>query len=234
MKIHCIIHERFEGIGCIRDWIVLKRHTVSFTCIYNQEAFPNPESFDFLIIMGGSMSVYREDIFPVLVNEKKFIRECIRLNKTIIGICLGAQLLADILGAKVYRGMEKEIGWFPVNMKKETLPHSLQTLPGSIMAFHWHGDTFNLPEKASLFASSQATPNQGFFFGEKILALQFHYEVNGEALIEMIENAGNELSERRPFIQNPDEIIDGLKYVDENNRIMFEILDFLESKTEKP
>lgn len=231
MKIHCIIHESFEGIGCIKDWIALKKHKVSFTLVFNNEKFPNPADIDWLIIMGGGMSVYEEDKYPQLTQEKEFIRKCIDTKKTILGICLGSQFLADSLGAKVYPAKEKEIGWFPVLLYKNNLPVPLKSLPGSLMAFHWHGDTFDIPKNAVGFASSELTPNQGFFYDENILALQYHYEVDEYAVRKMVQNAEKELSEKGRFIQSSEKIIEGIRYVKENNSIMFRMLDYLESKT---
>ncbi|NJK84994.1 MAG: hypothetical protein HC906_02460 [Bacteroidales bacterium] len=129
MNIHCIIHEKYEGIGCIHTWIRNKNHSVTFTKVYDEEPFPDTSQFDWLIIMGGSMSVYEEDKYPVIKIEKEFIGKCIHENKTILGICLGAQFLAAVLGSKVYPGKEREIGWFPILINKENLPLPLRFIP---------------------------------------------------------------------------------------------------------
>lgn len=231
MRIHCIIHEPFEGIGCIKKWIQLKGHSLSFTLTFNKEAFPKTENFDWLIIMGGGMSVYEDKKYPGLRTEKRFLKKVIKEKKTILGICLGSQFLADALGAKVYPAIEKEIGWFPLTLNKDNWPEQLQSLPQTITVFHWHGDTFDLPDNTVHLASSELTLNQAFLYNDNALALQYHYEVDEEAVKLMIEHADEELSAKGLYIQKKEQIVEGLKYVEENNKIMFQILDYLESKT---
>ncbi len=114
LRIHCLLHEDFEGIGCIADWISLHGHDVSFTEFYQDAALPPGNKVDFLIIMGGSMSVNDEATLPWLADEKVFVKALIDANKPVLGICLGAQLIANVLGASVYPNSSKEIGWLPV------------------------------------------------------------------------------------------------------------------------
>ena len=114
MRIHSIEHEPFEGLANIEVWAKSKGHTITRTRIYKNEGFPDIDDFDWLIIMGGSMSTYEEEKYPWLIPEKKFIGDAIAKKKLLLGICLGSQLIADVLGGKVSPNTYKEIGWFPV------------------------------------------------------------------------------------------------------------------------
>ena len=132
--------------------------------------------FDWLIILGGPMNIYEEDKYPWLSKEKEFIHQAIASDKIVLGICLGAQLMADVLGGKVQRNVHREIGWFPVKLMPESKASRIfRVLPEEFMALHWHGDTFELPPGAVHTAESQACKNQAFELG-KAIGLQFHLE----------------------------------------------------------
>jgi GMP synthase-like glutamine amidotransferase len=225
MRIHCIRHEPFEGLAAINYWIQSNNFQLSFTQVYLGEQFPSVDNFDFLIIMGGSASVYDNERFPWLKEEKKFIQKAISHNKKILGICLGAQLLADALESKVYKGPGKEIGWFPLEFNITGLP-GLKFLPENLEVFHWHGDTFDIPEGAICIGSSELIPNQGFLFGRNVIALQFHCEMNVEQLTAMIDAAGHELMEGEPYIQSAKKIMEKVHLITSNNKLMFDFLDY--------
>jgi GMP synthase-like glutamine amidotransferase len=228
MRIHFLMHETFEGPGCIDDWIKQKGYTVKISRTFLREPYPGMEYFDWLIIMGGTMSVFEEEKYNWLKTEKEFIRQSVESGKIILGICFGAQLVAEVLGAKVYQAKEKEIGWFPVNLIKSNLPSILKTLPANPTVFHWHGDTFDLPEGAIHLASSEANVNQAFLYRNKVLALQYHHEINKKAMNLMLENMGKQLKKDR-YVQAADEIMSGANHINENNLIMFMIMDFLDT-----
>ncbi len=227
MKIHFVLHETFEGPGCMNDWIKLKGYQVSLNRTFLHETYPAMDQFDWLIIMGGTMSTNEEDKHRWLHAEKKFILKSVESGKIILGICFGAQLIAEVLGAKVYEAKEKEIGWFPVNLIKNNLPEELNTLPESTTVFHWHGDTFDLPDGAIRLASSETTINQAFLYRDKVIALQYHHEVTKEAIGLMLDNLGWQLKKDR-YVQSVEEIMKGTGHISENNRIMFKILDYLD------
>src|SRR5579871_6354431 len=147
IRFHCIQHVPFETPGNIQIWAKEKGHSLSYTHIYNNEELPAINDFDVLIIMGGPMSIHDEKEFSWLKKEKEFIKSAIQENKKILGICLGSQLIADALGAKVYNNKEKEIGFMPVKFFKDNSEE---------IVFHWHGETFDLPEGATLRASTEA------------------------------------------------------------------------------
>lgn len=224
MKIHCIRHEPFEGLGYIEDWIKKSRHSLEYTLIYKNEAFPETIDFDMLIVMGGTASVYEESKYKWILEEKKFIRNVLGKSKKILGICFGAQIIASVLGSRVYPGTCKEIGWFPVRFKKELL-NDFQFLPEDITSFHWHGDTFDIPPGALHIASSACTPNQGFIMGEQVVALQFHPEMNRKAVHSLLSVAGNELVPES-YIQSKEEILRE-DYFKENNQLMLKFLEYL-------
>ncbi len=219
MKAHCIMHVPFEGPGYIEDWFNSHGIQLIFWRLYESNKLPDPHDIDFLLIMGGPMNIYEYEKFPWLKAEKSLLKTCIAQGKKILGICLGSQIIADVLGEKAYKGSEKEIGWFPVAGDKNILP-------GSFIPFHWHGETYNLPDGADHLASSLVTKNQAFSYNKNVLALQFHLEVN-EALIEgLLKNASNDLT-AGDWVQNPEGIRNGLEHADLNRKALFRMLENL-------
>ena len=180
--------------------------------------------FDFLIVMGGPMSVHDEDKYPWLKKEKEFIRSAIENKKIVIGICLGSQLIAEVLGSKVYQNKEKEIGWFPIKFShSENSNKILNSLPQELEVFHWHGDTFNLPKSSIHLAESKCTKNQAFVL-DKIIGLQFHLEITEKGLEKMINYCKGEL-DGSGFVQSEDEIKNSNFLCKKNNEFMFKLLD---------
>ncbi len=207
MRLHWLQHVPFEGLGIIEKWAIKKKTDISLTRLYDGEPLPGQEQFDWLVVMGGPMGVGDEKQFPWLTREKKFIENAIKEGKTVIGICLGAQIIADVLGAKIYKNKEKEIGWLPVDFTPEgigTLPFS--KFPSRFTVFHWHGDTFDIPEGAVHAAKSEACENQAFVYDSRVLGLQFHMETTMESAKLLIENCASDITEG-PFIQQPEEMV---------------------------
>lgn len=233
LKIHHLQHVPFESIGMIKDW--MQEHHIQHTAthLYNNEALPEIHDFDCLIIMGGPMSVNDEDEIKWLKAEKELIKEAIEADKTVVGICLGAQLIANVLGAKVYKNKEKEIGFFPLQSvilseaKSLDIINKLQSLFDNKTVFHWHGETFDLPENATLLASSVACINQAFLYKKNVLGLQFHLEMDEAAIEKIIKNCRAELIESQ-FIQSEEIIRQEMKkHIAENRRMLFDIMDGL-------
>ncbi|HXS56426.1 MAG TPA: type 1 glutamine amidotransferase [Hanamia sp.] len=225
LRIHYLQHVSFEGLGNIEEWATVHGHKLSVTKLYMDAVLPTPDSFDWLIIMGGPMSVYDEQKYSWLIAEKQFIKQAIAANKTVIGICLGSQLLAEALGAKVYPNEQKEIGWFPIEFTSDASSHSLFSnikIPKTV--FHWHGDTFDLPPNAIHLAHSKACKNQAFLFNKKVLGLQFHLEMSEIALRTMIENGRSELIEAK-YIQSEAMILSQKQFIEPNRKILFSILN---------
>jgi GMP synthase-like glutamine amidotransferase len=172
--------------------------------------------------MGGPMGAYDEDIYSWLHKEKIFIKESIGLNKKVIGICLGSQLLASAIGSNVYPNTEKEIGFFPV---KKVGTHSVfDGFPETAMVFHWHGDTFDLPKNAQLIFSTDICPNQAFICNNNVLGLQFHIEITEQLIQSWLIEGGDEFGKSR-YAQNKDSIIDGLKYIPTCNLLLDDLLN---------
>lgn len=157
--------------------LLARGHQLGCTRLYTNHALPEPGAFDALIVMGGPMGVYDEARLPWLVPEKLFIKQSILAGKRVLGICLGSQLLAEVLGGHVSKNAYREIGWWPVTRRADCHGSALASaFPEEAEVFHWHGDTFTLPEGAQLLCCSSGCRNQGFVWNERVLALQFHLE----------------------------------------------------------
>jgi GMP synthase-like glutamine amidotransferase len=208
MKLHYIQHVAFEGPANIQNWSQDHGRQISGTHIYRQEGLPGRDEFDWLVIMGGPMNIYEEKEYPWLATEKEFIAKAIEGHKIVLGICLGAQLIADVLGGRVMRNSHKEIGWFPVTLKPEGLSSKpFRGFPKEFPALHWHGDTFSLPPGAVMLAESEACPAQAFSAnGDRVLALQFHLESSVESVSALIQNCSDELVEGK-YIQRAETIL---------------------------
>jgi len=196
-------HVPFEGIAAIADWARERGHEVTGTEVYrfaatpdHSPAYPDLAAFDLLVVMGGPMSVYDDAEHPWLPAERTFIREAIAEGKRVLGICLGAQLIAVALGAQVVRAPRKEIGWYPVELTSAGRQAPVFAgFPDRFEAFHWHGDMFEIPEGAVWVASSAACPHQALALdGGRVVGLQFHLEETAESLALLVENAGHELA----------------------------------------
>lgn len=194
MRIHCLQHVPFEGPAAIADWATSRGHSLTISRLYLGEELPTPEVFDWLLVMGGPMNIYQEQQYPWLKAEKTCIDQALAANKTLLGICLGAQLLADRLGSRVYAGEEREIGWWPLNLTEAGRQSKLfGELDEALQAYHWHGDTFDLPAGAVCLASSSACLQQAFLYDQRVLGLQFHFEVTAESMKLLIDHCGEEI-----------------------------------------
>ncbi len=225
-KIHTLFHVPFEGLGCIDQWITENNHSATFTRFYEDFKLPETEEFDWLIVMGGPMGIHDEVEYPWLMMEKVFIRKAIESGKTVIGICLGSQLIANVLGAGVYANDQKEIGWFDIRLSETAKQLSLfDQFEDQFKVFHWHGDTYDLPAGSKHLFSSDHCRNQAFLYQDNVLGLQFHFEVTKKTLINMVEHGKEELAENNT-IQSASSILGETSYILENNRKMFRILDY--------
>lgn len=223
MRVHYIQHVPFEGLGYIETWLKENNRTITSTAVWNKPIFPSMNDFDFLIIIGGPMGVYDDHRYSWLSDEKNFIFDAIKAEKKIIGICLGAQLLACVLGATIYTNKYKEIGWFPIKIASSFTTWLGADLLEELTVFHWHGDTFDIPYGGENHASSAACNHQLFIYGDNILGLQFHLEATPESILAMLENENGELKES-PFIQTKEEILHAAAYFSEANILMKRIL----------
>lgn len=227
MRIHSLEHEPFEGLANIAVWAKSKGHSTTRTLLFKNEKLPDMSDFDWLVIMGGSMNIYEEEKYPWLAREKKFIKDAIASKKIVLGVCLGAQLIADVLGGRVSRNRYTEIGWYPVNLTKEARNSSIfSSFPEKFVAFHWHGDVFKMPPGAKKIAESKACENQAFETG-KAIGLQFHLDYSVESIELMLNHCSNEIVNGK-YIQEPDEIISQISNVSKTQRLLNLLLDSIE------
>lgn len=223
-RIHSLEHAPAEGAGKILDWAASRGHSVATTRLDLGEALPAPDDFDLLVIMGGAMNIYQHRDYPWLVAEKALIALAIEQRKALLGVCLGAQMIADALGARVVQNPEYEIGWFPVRFIDRQPP--FDGFAHESPAFHWHGDTFSLPPGARRTAESDACANQAFVFGERIVGLQFHVEVSTAAACGFCEGADDFLQPAR-FVQSREEIARAQPDLAATEAGLFRLLDHL-------
>ena len=226
MRVHYLQHVPFEGLGSIETWLRAANCQITSTYLYDSAVFPNIGDFDLLIIMGGSMSVNDESRFPWLANEKQFIQTAIEADKAVLGICLGAQLIASSVGARVLPNEHKEIGWFPVD---GTSPSSADVFqfPHELEVFHWHGETFELPDGAIRLARNNVCENQGFQLGRNVIGLQFHLETTPASAREIVANCSEELIPAS-YVQTEGRILDATSSQYATiNAVMGDVLNYL-------
>ena len=227
MRIHWLQHVPFEGLGCMSEWFLSRGHELSCTRLFEESALPVLEDFDWLVVMGGPMGVGDSSKFPWLIPEMDLIRSVIKNGKKIIGVCLGAQLMTAAMGAKVGKNPHKEIGWFPVNHTGGVNTVFAKNLPKTFDAFHWHGDTFDIPQGAENLLSSEATANQGFCVGRSALALQFHLELRLTDATRIAEACPDDLTPGT-YVQQPEEFTTKKDLFAKANKLMGRLLETLE------
>jgi GMP synthase-like glutamine amidotransferase len=215
-------HVPFETPGLIELWARERGHTVNRCRMHAGETLPSSEDFDFYVSMGGPMGVSDADRIPFLSREMELMRLAVRADKPALGVCLGAQLLAAALGARVFKNAHREIGWMPV--RKTGSPAAFANFPQSLPVLHWHGDTFDLPEGAEHALQSEACKNQAFVV-RRAVGLQFHLEMTEDSLQNIIQNCRDDLAPG-PFVQTEEEMMRGAAlYAGACKTALFGILD---------
>lgn len=196
-RILVLQHHPVETLGSIADALAGARLEFEYVRTFAGESVPRDiDSADGLVVMGGPMSVYETDRYPFIRDEIALIRKALDAGRPVLGVCLGSQLLAASLGARVTRGEAKEIGWYPVRLAAEAGEDPLMRgLPEAFTAFHWHGDVFELPRGAVALASSDLTAVQAFRYGAKAWGLLFHMEVTDESVHAMVREFTDEVTE---------------------------------------
>jgi GMP synthase (glutamine-hydrolysing) len=208
MKTLILRHTISTPPGTSLDWLERRKIPYEVLMVQDIQTWPNLESFRDLIICGGGMNVDQEEKYPWLKAEKQFIRQCIDAGKKIVGLCLGSQLLAEALGARVYKHTQWESGWQDIRLADQT----------ELKVFEWHAYTFDLPARAELLASNSQCRNQAFRMGTQILAFQFHPEASRDWVI---ARAGDPEAPTRGFVQTKDEILQGLELYQSNLQTWF-------------
>lgn len=227
MRAHYFQHVPFEGLGSIEPWLNSNGYEVTSTQFFESTALPDHKAIDLLIVMGGPMSVNDENGFPWLASEKHFVREMVESGKPVLGICLGAQIIASAMGASVRPNAVKEIGWLPVYGVR-SLDDSAFRFPHLETVFHWHGETFDLPPGAIRLAESKGCENQAFQLGKRVIGLQFHLETTPRSARDIIANCRDELVPSA-FVQTEEEILAASSGRYESiNGLMGSVLSFLQ------
>jgi len=197
MKVVVLQHIQCETLGTIADALAAKGIKASYVRSFDGDVIPT-ELGDYrgLVVMGGPMGVYEQDLYPFLREELQLIESALRHEKPILGVCLGSQLVAAALGVQVKKNTAKEIGWYPVTLTPSGREDPLWNgaVP-SFMGFHWHGDIFDLPRGAVALASSALTPRQAFRYARNVYGLLFHMEVTLEMIGAMVKTFESELQQ---------------------------------------
>lgn len=211
MRLHFIRHVPYEGLGHVRTWAEARGFEITETRPYERQTFPAPAGLGMLVVLGGPMGACDEDRYPWMAAEKRFLAEAIRAETPTLAICLGAQLVADVLGAEVRRHVHAEIGWHPVRPVGAAADGPLAPFFGSgAEVMQWHYDTFDLPEGALHLARNEACENQAFAWADHLLALQFHPEMTCDEVARVVERDGP-LPEG-PYVSDPTTLLDADRF----------------------
>ncbi|MEO0453049.1 MAG: type 1 glutamine amidotransferase [Verrucomicrobiota bacterium] len=226
MKIHWFQHVPYEGLGMIEEWADSSGHSLEKTFWPEKNTEPDLSQADALIIMGGPMSVNDSDQLPWLAIEKESLQNWLQTGRPVLGICLGAQLIAESLDGVVIENPERELGWYPLatspGAAKDPL---LSIIPDGLHVFHWHGETFTMLHKVIPLGASTACPRQGFHAPPGIIGFQFHLEL-GSAHLEELVGQGHLPEWEGPFIQDQATILKEAKdYEAGNKKVLFQLLD---------
>jgi GMP synthase-like glutamine amidotransferase len=225
VRVHILEHVPFETIGSIAGWLEARGASVTRTRFYESPTLPDLAGIEMVVVMGGTLNADQDEQFPWLRDEKAFIANAIAAGVRVLGICLGSQLIAQAMGARVYRAAQAEHGWLPV---MSTIPSEpAYRFPEMFTAFQSHGDTFDLPAGAVRLARSAACENQAFQIGARVIALQFHLESTAESAGAIVEECAGEFAPG-PFVQSASELraTPHSRY-NESIRLMGDVLTYL-------
>ncbi|MCB1866131.1 MAG: type 1 glutamine amidotransferase [Chromatiales bacterium] len=225
MRIIYTQHVPFEDLGAMAPWFRARGIEPGAVRLDLGQALPESDSFDALIVMGGPMGVNDNDQYQWLEPERELIRSAIRNGRHVLGVCLGAQQIAAAMGARVYRNAEREIGWFDITSTPQAGSHPLgRALPARDAVFHWHGDTFDLPNDAVWLARSDACAHQAFALGDRVLALQFHLETTVESATALTVNCADEMVPAK-YVQSTAQVLSDPQRFEVLNRHMAALLE---------
>jgi GMP synthase (glutamine-hydrolysing) len=229
MRIHYFQHVPFEGLGSIEAWAQQRGHILSVTRWFADETPPPLTAVDAVVVLGGPMNADDDQRYPWLTLEKRWLEQALQHEKRVLGICLGSQLIARVLGARVYANDQQEIGWLPITFSAGATAHLLPTLPPSMIVFHWHGDTFDLPPGATHLASSAGCGQQAYRYAAHVLAFQYHPEATPMSVQSMLTH-DDIPADGGIYVQSAATIAAETAYYAENQAVMGGILTrFLES-----
>jgi GMP synthase-like glutamine amidotransferase len=232
MKVHVLQHVPFEDLGSIARWLEARGAQITYTRFFENYRLPALSTIDMIIAMGGPMSVNDEIQLPWLKPEKQFIRDAVVRGVPVLGVCLGAQLIASAMGARIYRSPVQEIGWFPI--QAVPTPEGIYRFSQECVVFHWHGETFDLPEGAVRLAKSDGCENQAFQLKQNVIGLQFHLETTPDSARAILENCRDDLVPG-PYVQSEAQLraVPAASY-QAINALMNDILSHLTQSARKP
>jgi GMP synthase-like glutamine amidotransferase len=224
VRVHWLQHASGDDLGCIEPWLHAQNHAVTRSGLHEGDALPSPDDFDALLVMGGAMNVDDEALHPWLIDEKRFLREVLAGGKRVLGICLGAQLIAEQLGAKVQRNAHREIGWFDVDLTDAGRAFApMSGWPATVPMFHWHGYRFELPPAATRLAFSAACDQQAFALDQgRVIGLQFHPEVTSAGVRLWLEQGP---PRQGPHVQPVERMREDLSRFASANTLLCELLE---------
>ncbi len=229
MRVHVIRNAWFEGPGAIGEWAAARGHAVT-ECLASEESYPAPEDVDLLVVLGGPMSADDHESNPWLETEKRFLLRLVEEGVPVLGICLGAQILAEVLGGTVKRGSEPEIGFYPVFRPQSARPQRvLAFISDGMVVGHWHGDTFDLPAGVDSELSSEVTANQAFVSQDgRLVGLQCHLEWTAESLDRMLAECAEDLAVGLPHVMSSGEMREmARERLEAGHRSLYSVLDEL-------
>lgn len=225
LHVQVLQHVAFEDLGSIQPWLEARQAQVEYVRFFAGERLDPARRFDLVIVLGGPMSVHDEQVHPWLVEEKAYLRTLCAEQRAVLGICLGAQLIASALGAEVYPAREREIGWWPVYVAE--LSGDLM-LPISLTAFQWHGETFGVPIGARRLAWSVACENQAFIYGKRVIGFQFHLEATSSGVRRLLQYCEMDLQRPGPYVQNELALLNAPDVLYEtSNAVLASVLSYL-------
>jgi len=229
-KVIALLHADYEEPLFIKDWLSMHNIPYQEVRICKSEPFIDPESVLMLVIMGGPMNIYEYEQYPWLKEERDYIRKILSGNIPALGICLGAQLLADVSGGTVTRLNEPEFGWYTLSraFTPTDLKHK-ELFPDSLTAFQWHQDTFSLPPGAIHLYASESCSNQGFLLNDSIIGLQFHPEMQDKSIIGFLDQVEKDTSISESSYPKSD-IINKISIYREGNEFISGVVRYLLSK----
>lgn len=222
MMVYIFEHASFETPGLILKWVKERGFELNRVLLWDNMIIPDINRADFLIVMGGPMNIYEETLYPWLTEEKMAIKKAIDAGKPVLGICLGAQLISAVLGGKVLKNIHKEIGWFQISKIKNN--YLTKYLPDNFDTFHWHGETFTIPDGGDKIFESIGCDNQGFIYRNKVVGFQFHLEMDLCGIKKLISNCKDDMGTGE-FVMNEDEILSHSCNIEKCKDYLFLILD---------
>lgn len=219
MIIDVLQHVPFEDLAAIKDWGEEQGHSFRVHHLYEKAVLPDVQDIAMLIILGGPMSANDTDRW--IEEERTLIRQLMEQQKPMFGICLGAQQIAKALGATVFQGEQKEVGWYPI----QTVTTHFPFIPDKMTVFHWHGEQFSLPHGATRLFGNEVCENQGFIYRDNVIGLQFHFETTRESMEKLIVHDKDYLDDSA-FVQS-EEVMKAAVLPAENVDVLYRLLDHL-------